>query len=123
MRLEIVLVGGHGVRIFFQEVEVLGPDEQDLAGERVAAMILEKCIGELEAGFVVAGLVKTVFFCMEPAVTLDFSFLGPSVNESTAMPASFFLDPAVYELEREKIFRQEWIAVATQYLAADTSDR
>jgi phenylpropionate dioxygenase-like ring-hydroxylating dioxygenase large terminal subunit len=43
---------------------------------------------------------------------MDFSFLGKSVNESTALPKQFFTDPDIFELEKQQLFRNDWVAVA-----------
>lgn len=45
-------------------------------------------------------------------MTIDFSFHGPTVNESSALPKQFFTDPEIYDLEKAKIFRNDWVAVA-----------
>jgi phenylpropionate dioxygenase-like ring-hydroxylating dioxygenase large terminal subunit len=45
-------------------------------------------------------------------MTIDFSFHGPSVNESSALPKHFFTDPKIYDLEKDKVFRSDWVAVA-----------
>ena len=45
-------------------------------------------------------------------VSIDFSFLGANVNESTGMPADLYTDPGMFEQESANIFMREWIAVA-----------
>lgn len=45
-------------------------------------------------------------------MTIDFSFHCPSVNESSALPKHFFTDPKIYDLEKDKVFRSDWVAVA-----------
>ena len=52
----------------------------------------------------------------------DFSFLGPSVNESTAMPKNLYTDPAVFQKEKESIFAKDWIAVARTDQIANPGD-
>lgn len=55
-------------------------------------------------------------------MNVDFSFLGESVNESSAMPKELFTNPAIFELEKEKIFRDDWIAVARVDQLANPGD-
>jgi phenylpropionate dioxygenase-like ring-hydroxylating dioxygenase large terminal subunit len=45
-------------------------------------------------------------------MAFDFSFHGRSVNESSALPKQFFTDPKIYDLEKDKIFRNDWVSVA-----------
>jgi len=51
-------------------------------------------------------------------MTADFDGLAPDVNESRSLPPRLYTDPAVFEREREAIFRRGWLAVArSEWLA------
>jgi phenylpropionate dioxygenase-like ring-hydroxylating dioxygenase large terminal subunit len=45
-------------------------------------------------------------------VTIDFGNLGEEVGDGSTLPPGLYSDPAVYALEREKIFAHAWHAVA-----------
>jgi len=45
-------------------------------------------------------------------MSMGFSFIGETVNESTALPKMFFTDPAIFEFEKERLFKDDWVAVA-----------
>jgi len=48
--------------------------------------------------------------------------IGATANVSSTLPPSLYTDPAVFALERERIFRLQWIAVArSEWLAAPRS--
>ena len=38
--------------------------------------------------------------------------IGTSVNNSVSLPRDFYINPEVFEAEKNKIFRKEWLAVA-----------
>ena len=48
--------------------------------------------------------------------------IAATANEASTLPPSLYADPAVFALERERIFRRQWIAVArSESLAAPRS--
>ncbi len=55
-------------------------------------------------------------------MSADFSFLKDSVNESTALPKELFTSPDVFELEKQKIFRDDWVAVSRTDQLANPGD-
>ena len=42
---------------------------------------------------------------------LIFPPVSASVNEAQSLPRDFYIDPEVFEFEKDSIFRQEWLAV------------
>ncbi len=55
-------------------------------------------------------------------MSIDFSFLGDKATNSSALPKALFTDPEVFELEKERIFRSEWMAVAREEQLTNPGD-
>ncbi len=47
-------------------------------------------------------------------MSIELPELASSVNTSETLPSHLYIDPAVFELEKDKIFRAEWFPVARQ---------
>ena len=55
-------------------------------------------------------------------MSLDFGPLGNNTNQSSTLPRTLFTDPNVFEVEKEAIFRRQWLAIGRSPQLAEPGD-
>src|SRR3982074_1434425 len=79
---------------------------------RIATAVARSCGGQTTPLRTASEALSTAAFCVNATIALDSMKLQTDVARASTLPSTAYLDPAVLELEKDRIFARTWQLVA-----------